>query len=180
MEVQEVILQGISRDEAALAIAQKVSKKSPQGGSICFLSHQWTGCTDRNQWLDGNCPLEQLLSRLFYIPNLSCGNNAGFLWYVCGLLFDGWMDGWMDVCQVFKRLYENTTSDVHVSVHLAILESIRDVCKRVVKELTSWVRDQLLLLVFRVKLESSQYATTQFFLWFCEGNPRVSIVVQQQ
>ncbi|KAH8935189.1 hypothetical protein BDL97_17G016600 [Sphagnum fallax] len=63
MEVQEVILQGISRDEAALAIAQKV----------------------------------------------------------------------------FKRLYENTTSDVHVSVHLAILESIRDVCKRVVKELTSWV-----------------------------------------
>jgi hypothetical protein len=42
------------------------------------------------------------------------------------------------------------------------------------------VRDQLLLLVFRVKLESSQYATTQFFLWFCEGNPRVSIVVQQQ
>jgi hypothetical protein len=28
---------------------------------------------------------------------------------------------------------------VHVSVHLAILESIRDVCKRVVKELTSWV-----------------------------------------
>jgi hypothetical protein len=77
MEVQEVILQGISRDEAALAIAQKV----------------------------------------------------------------------------FKRLYENTTSDVHVSVHLAILESIRDVCKRVVKELTSWVRDQLLLLGFRVKLE---------------------------
>ncbi|CAM6014740.1 unnamed protein product [Sphagnum balticum] len=63
MEVQEIILQGISRDEAALAIAQKV----------------------------------------------------------------------------FKRLYENTTSNVHVSVHLAILESIRDVCKRVVKELTSWV-----------------------------------------
>jgi hypothetical protein len=27
------------------------------------------------------------------------------------------------------------------------------VCKRVVKELTSWVRDQLLLLGFRVKLE---------------------------
>jgi hypothetical protein len=74
------------------------------------------------------------------------------------------MDGWLDVCQVFKRLYENTTSDVHVSVHLAILESIRDVCKRVVKELTSWVSDQLLLLGFRVKLRELSIATTQFFL----------------
>jgi hypothetical protein len=55
--------------------------------------------------------------------------------------------------QVFKRLYENTTSNVHVSVHLAILESIRDVCKRVVKELTSWVREKtyssgLMLVIF--------------------------------
>ncbi|BBN05282.1 CCR4-NOT transcription complex subunit 1 [Marchantia polymorpha subsp. ruderalis] len=41
--------------------------------------------------------------------------------------------------KVFKRLYENTASHLHVSVHLAILEAIRDVCKRVVKELTSWV-----------------------------------------
>lgn len=41
--------------------------------------------------------------------------------------------------KVFKRLYENTTSQAHVVVHLGILESIRDVCKRVVKELTSWV-----------------------------------------
>ncbi|XP_024374833.1 uncharacterized protein [Physcomitrium patens] len=41
--------------------------------------------------------------------------------------------------KVFKRLYENTTSQLHVVVHLSILESIRDVCRRVVKELTSWV-----------------------------------------
>uniref|UniRef100_A0A7I4E1I6 CCR4-Not complex component Not1 C-terminal domain-containing protein n=1 Tax=Physcomitrium patens TaxID=3218 RepID=A0A7I4E1I6_PHYPA len=40
---------------------------------------------------------------------------------------------------VFKRLYDNTTSQIHVLVHLNILESIRDVCRRVVKELTSWV-----------------------------------------
>lgn len=41
--------------------------------------------------------------------------------------------------KVFKRLYENTASQIHVVVHLGILEAIRDVCKRVVKELTSWV-----------------------------------------
>ncbi|CAM6118665.1 unnamed protein product [Calypogeia fissa] len=41
--------------------------------------------------------------------------------------------------KVFKRLYENTANHLHVSAHLAILEAIRDVCKRVVKELTSWV-----------------------------------------
>ncbi|KAL3683907.1 hypothetical protein R1sor_001929 [Riccia sorocarpa] len=41
--------------------------------------------------------------------------------------------------KVFKRLYENTGSHLYVSAHLAILEAIRDVCKRVVKELTSWV-----------------------------------------
>lgn len=41
--------------------------------------------------------------------------------------------------KVFKRLYENATNILHVSAHLAILESIREVCKRVVKELTNWV-----------------------------------------
>ncbi len=80
---------------------------------------------------------------MFYIHGLSCVNNtAVFISVVCGL-----------ARQVFKRLYENTTSNVHVSVHLAILESIRDVCKRVVKELTSWVREKtyssgLMLVIF--------------------------------
>lgn len=41
--------------------------------------------------------------------------------------------------KVFKHLYENTTSSLHVSTYLTVLASIRDVCKRVVKELTSWV-----------------------------------------
>lgn len=52
-----------------------------------------------------------------------------------------WVIIWI---QVFKRLYENTTSQAHVLVHLGILESIRDVCKRVVKELTSWVIENIL------------------------------------
>ncbi|XP_057867287.2 uncharacterized protein LOC131074644 isoform X3 [Cryptomeria japonica] len=41
--------------------------------------------------------------------------------------------------KVFKRLYENASNSLHVSTHMTILSSIRDVCKRVVKELTSWV-----------------------------------------
>lgn len=41
--------------------------------------------------------------------------------------------------KAFKALYENASSSLHVSTNLAILEAIRDVCKRVVKELTSWV-----------------------------------------
>ncbi|XP_015889443.2 uncharacterized protein LOC107424219 isoform X1 [Ziziphus jujuba] len=41
--------------------------------------------------------------------------------------------------QVFKGLYENASSHIHVGAHLAILTAIRDVCKLVVKELTSWV-----------------------------------------
>ncbi|KAK6936303.1 CCR4-NOT transcription complex subunit 1, HEAT repeat [Dillenia turbinata] len=41
--------------------------------------------------------------------------------------------------KVFKSLYENTSNNLHVSVHLTILAAIRDVCKLVVKELTSWV-----------------------------------------
>lgn len=41
--------------------------------------------------------------------------------------------------KVFKRLYENPSSSLHVSTHIAVLVTIRDVCKRVLKELTSWV-----------------------------------------
>ncbi|KAM7274650.1 hypothetical protein ACFE04_016516 [Oxalis oulophora] len=41
--------------------------------------------------------------------------------------------------KVFKGLYENTSNTIHVSARLAILAAIRDVCKLVVKELTSWV-----------------------------------------
>ncbi|KAK9274352.1 hypothetical protein L1049_019166 [Liquidambar formosana] len=41
--------------------------------------------------------------------------------------------------KVFKGLYENASNSLHVGAHLAILASIRDVCKLVVKELTSWV-----------------------------------------
>ncbi|GMP24044.1 hypothetical protein CsSME_00001441 [Camellia sinensis var. sinensis] len=40
--------------------------------------------------------------------------------------------------KVFKSLYEKASSSSHVSAHIAILASIRDVCKLVVKELTSW------------------------------------------
>lgn len=45
--------------------------------------------------------------------------------------------------KAFKALYENASSNLHVSANLAILVAIRDVCKRVVKELTSWVCLQL-------------------------------------
>ncbi|ESQ36840.1 hypothetical protein EUTSA_v10006521mg [Eutrema salsugineum] len=41
--------------------------------------------------------------------------------------------------KAFKALYENASSNLHVSANLAILVAIRDVCKRVVKEVTSWV-----------------------------------------
>lgn len=41
--------------------------------------------------------------------------------------------------QVFKGLYENASSSLRVGAHLAVLAAIRDVCKLVVKELTSWV-----------------------------------------
>ncbi|KAL2892492.1 CCR4-NOT transcription complex subunit 1 [Bienertia sinuspersici] len=41
--------------------------------------------------------------------------------------------------KVFKALYENGGNNLHIAAHLAILASIRDVCKLVVKELTSWV-----------------------------------------
>lgn len=45
----------------------------------------------------------------------------------------------LDTTQVFKGLYENPSNNFHVSAHLAILAAIRDVCKLVVKEVTSWV-----------------------------------------
>ncbi|XP_065859281.1 uncharacterized protein [Euphorbia lathyris] len=41
--------------------------------------------------------------------------------------------------KVFKGLYENALNNFHVNACLAILAAIRDVCKLVVKELTSWV-----------------------------------------
>ncbi|KAK9148278.1 hypothetical protein Scep_007035 [Stephania cephalantha] len=41
--------------------------------------------------------------------------------------------------KVFRSLYVNAISSTHVSALLAILVAIRDVCKLVVKELTSWV-----------------------------------------
>ncbi|KAF8380510.1 hypothetical protein HHK36_027997 [Tetracentron sinense] len=41
--------------------------------------------------------------------------------------------------KVFKSLYENTSNSLHVDAHLTILAAIRDVCKLLVKELTSWV-----------------------------------------
>ncbi|KAL5999839.1 hypothetical protein ACLOJK_038126 [Asimina triloba] len=41
--------------------------------------------------------------------------------------------------KVFKSLFENSSNSIHVASHLAILATIRDVCKLVVKELTSWV-----------------------------------------
>uniref|UniRef100_A0A2P2MSE8 CCR4-NOT transcription complex subunit 1 n=2 Tax=Rhizophora mucronata TaxID=61149 RepID=A0A2P2MSE8_RHIMU len=41
--------------------------------------------------------------------------------------------------KVFKGLYENASNSFHVTTCLAILAAIRDVCKLVVKELTSWV-----------------------------------------
>ncbi|XP_020592534.1 CCR4-NOT transcription complex subunit 1 isoform X2 [Phalaenopsis equestris] len=41
--------------------------------------------------------------------------------------------------KVFKSLYESSSNAVYVGAYLAILLAIRDVCKLVVKELTSWV-----------------------------------------
>ncbi|XP_021748044.1 CCR4-NOT transcription complex subunit 1-like isoform X1 [Chenopodium quinoa] len=41
--------------------------------------------------------------------------------------------------KVFKSLYENSGNGLHIAAHLAILAAIRDVCKLVVKELSSWL-----------------------------------------
>ncbi|XP_058104447.1 uncharacterized protein LOC131248268 isoform X2 [Magnolia sinica] len=40
---------------------------------------------------------------------------------------------------VFRSLYENASNSVHVTSHVAILVAIRNICKLIVKELTSWV-----------------------------------------
>ncbi|XWS60105.1 hypothetical protein CRYUN_Cryun07bG0005900 [Craigia yunnanensis] len=41
--------------------------------------------------------------------------------------------------KVFKSIYENASNNLHVGSHILILSAIRDVCKLVVKEVTSWV-----------------------------------------
>ncbi|XP_022731016.1 CCR4-NOT transcription complex subunit 1-like isoform X4 [Durio zibethinus] len=41
--------------------------------------------------------------------------------------------------KVFKSLYENASNSSHVGSHISIIAAIRDVCKLVVKEVTSWV-----------------------------------------
>ncbi|KAF5731634.1 Ccr4-not transcription complex putative isoform 1 [Tripterygium wilfordii] len=41
--------------------------------------------------------------------------------------------------KVFKGLYENASNTAHVNAFLAILIALRDVCRHLVKELTSWV-----------------------------------------
>lgn len=41
--------------------------------------------------------------------------------------------------KVFKSLYESSPNATYVGAYLALLTAIRDVCKLVVKELTSWV-----------------------------------------
>ncbi|KAK8969351.1 hypothetical protein KSP40_PGU002018 [Platanthera guangdongensis] len=41
--------------------------------------------------------------------------------------------------KVFKNLYEHSSNASYVGAYLAILSALRDVCKLVVKELTSWV-----------------------------------------
>lgn len=41
--------------------------------------------------------------------------------------------------KVFKALYESGSNSLHIAAFIAILAAIRDVCKLVVKELTSWV-----------------------------------------
>lgn len=43
------------------------------------------------------------------------------------------------LAQVFNSLYENVSNSIHVAAHLSILAAIRDVCKNVMKHLTSWV-----------------------------------------
>lgn len=90
-EVPQIILRCVSRDEAGLAVAQKVIND----GIFIFLSRGL---------------------------RLSC---AFYYFYI--------------LVQVFKALYENGGSGLHTAAHLAILAAIRDVCKLVVKELTSWV-----------------------------------------
>lgn len=63
--------------------------------------------------------------------------------------------------KAFKGLYENSSNNLHVSANLAILAAIRDVCKLVVKELTSWVCSIILFLLLGIFSERSF-----FFLFF--------------
>ncbi|XVF08470.1 hypothetical protein REPUB_Repub07fG0006100 [Reevesia pubescens] len=46
--------------------------------------------------------------------------------------------------KVFKSLYENALNSLHVGLHILILAAIRDVCKLVVKEVTSWELDSII------------------------------------
>ncbi|KAI4368425.1 hypothetical protein MLD38_016982 [Melastoma candidum] len=41
--------------------------------------------------------------------------------------------------KVFRGLYERSSNKFHIKDHLAVLSAIRDICKLVVKEVTSWV-----------------------------------------
>jgi len=41
--------------------------------------------------------------------------------------------------KIFKRMYEKVEYDLQIDTHIAILEHLRDVCKKVVKELTNWI-----------------------------------------
>ena len=41
--------------------------------------------------------------------------------------------------KIFKRMYEKIEYDLQIDTHIAILEHIRDVCKKIVKELTNWI-----------------------------------------
>jgi len=124
-EIPEIIMQSVSRDEAALAIAQKVSCKQNLEDFVLPRVFQ----------------LVVALAWGHYMISTSICLINCTLSVICLI---NWIIIWI---QVFKRLYENTTSQAHVRVHLGILESIRDVCKRVVKELTSWVSENILPLV---------------------------------
>lgn len=46
---------------------------------------------------------------------------------------------WLCLLQVFRSLYENASKSTYVTWLLATLAAIRDVCKFIVKEITSWV-----------------------------------------
>ncbi|RVW15223.1 hypothetical protein CK203_082000 [Vitis vinifera] len=52
--------------------------------------------------------------------------------------------------KVFKGLYADASNSSNVAAYLAILVAIRDLCKLVVKELTSWVCSVVLFLFSRI------------------------------
>lgn len=146
MEIPDIITQCISRDEAALAIAQKVSN-SCSFVFIFVVDFVMPSCPSGGLRLF-SCPSAaaiQWVSRIVGHVSRSLAWNSFrkedhwpsmfFRWWDLFNLFNLEISGW----QIFKRLYENAGNLLHVLVHLVLLESIRDVCKRVVKELTSWV-----------------------------------------